>query len=592
MAGIHVGYESTDRVYDGGPEDYAVSIPLHHTVITGLTQLSGKTTTIDALVSRLPEDFTALVFQTKRGEIAFHGGREAQPFYRANVDWEYVQSLLEAAMNERLKFERSWIIKATKGAETLRQVYENIQEARTGPRVRGLDESVYTNLAAYFEKVLPELEANPFAEQLSLQPGVNVMNLGHLSEQLQSLVISSCLEEIHDSYKDTVVVIPEAWAFLPQARGNPVKWAAQHVIRQGAANGVYLWLDSQDVTGVDKAILKSVGNWFLGRQREVNEVKRVLAQLPVPSSARPKAEEVMTLPIGHFFVSAGDFCKKVYVQPSWLDDNGAFSVATGLTSPSAVQTEEPAPTLKVPVVDDITRAASFVAADRLSSEVMALTKDRDEWQRLAEGHQKLLEKALGALQEFDVVKEELADVKERLRSLDAQAGPVLALREALLNVLEIQPAPELTESVLNGIPELVANRLGQTLNVVMVAPQEALRYKYQQEALDRLLAKVKTFDEQQCRAIEWLIMTGGYSSRQFLAAELGIPAGGSSSRFSEKLKILVDDGWLLSNSNGIKTRVRERVAAALAPYTEDETQVEETFNHLVSTMAGAKEEGG
>nr|NIW81888.1 hypothetical protein [Thermoplasmata archaeon]NIW88056.1 hypothetical protein [Thermoplasmata archaeon] len=50
------------------------------------------------MLSRLPEEFTALVFRTKRGEVEFREATRVQPYYRPSVDWEYVESLLEAAM--------------------------------------------------------------------------------------------------------------------------------------------------------------------------------------------------------------------------------------------------------------------------------------------------------------------------------------------------------------------------------------------------------------------------------------------------------------------------------------------------------------
>ncbi|MFQ6027342.1 MAG: hypothetical protein ACE5Q6_07605, partial [Dehalococcoidia bacterium] len=218
---IHVGYEVT-----GGTEPSPVSLPMHHMMITGMTRLSGKTTTIEALLSRLPEGFTSLVFRTKRGEVEFRGANRVRPFYRPEVDWEYVLSLLEAAMKQRLRMEQSWVIRASKGANRLQEVYANVKRELGSGKLRGIDESMYTNLEAYFDKILPQLEEHPFASELELREGVNVMELGHLTEEVQALVISSCLEEIYRFHDHTIVVIPEAWLFLPQARGNPVKWSA------------------------------------------------------------------------------------------------------------------------------------------------------------------------------------------------------------------------------------------------------------------------------------------------------------------------------------------------------------------------------
>ena len=105
---IHLGFEMGTG--------QSVSVPMHHAIVSGVTGLSGKTTAISAMLSRLPGRYRSLVFSTKRGEIAFEGAHEVQPFYKATVDWEYVSGVLEAARKERLKFERSWIIKASRRA--------------------------------------------------------------------------------------------------------------------------------------------------------------------------------------------------------------------------------------------------------------------------------------------------------------------------------------------------------------------------------------------------------------------------------------------------------------------------------------------
>lgn len=321
--GIVLGYEAGS----GTP----VHVPLHHLVVTGTTQLAGKTTTLEALTSR--SGLTCIAFRTKRGESSFSlpGVKTHEPFFRERADWQYVQGLLEATMQERMKFERSWIIEASKGAKTLRDVLHNVTEQLEG--ARGLSKSVLTNLRAYLEIVVPEIEHTPFARELKLKPGaLNVMDLVGLREEVQALVIASTLEAVHEAARDTIVVLPEVWRFAPEGRGSPVKKSLEKVVRQGAASGVYAWLDSQDITGVDKRILKNVDNWLIGRQREVNEVARVLAQLPVPKTERPQPEVVMRLPLGHFIVAcANDPVRTVYVQPSWLSGADAKAVALGQT---------------------------------------------------------------------------------------------------------------------------------------------------------------------------------------------------------------------------------------------------------------------
>jgi hypothetical protein len=129
--------------------------------------------------------------------------------------------------------------------------------------------------------------------------------------------------------KDTIIVIPEAWKFIPQKYNNPCKRAVESFIRQGATNNNFIFVDSQDMAGVDKTPLKQISTWILGYQSEINEVKHTLDEISLPNKSKPKPEDIMTLRIGHFFLSSYDGVKKVYVQPSWLDDEKAKLIAKG-----------------------------------------------------------------------------------------------------------------------------------------------------------------------------------------------------------------------------------------------------------------------
>jgi len=142
-------------------------------------------------------------------------------------------------------------------------------------------------------------------------------------------VIASTLEAVYDTMRDTVVVIPEAWKFVPEGRGDPVKRAADRFIRQGAAIGLYLWFDSQDIAGMDKGVLKNVDTWILGRQKEVNEVEHTLAQVPLPRSRKPAPEEIMRLTRGTFYAVYSESVTKVYVWPVWITPELAVEIARG-----------------------------------------------------------------------------------------------------------------------------------------------------------------------------------------------------------------------------------------------------------------------
>ena len=230
--------------------------------VTGQTQAAGKTTTIEALVARSGR--RAIAFVTKRHEGSFRGDHHrVAPYFRERADWQFVQAILEATMRERMRFERAWIMRASKGAKTLADVRRNVQ--RLMDRSKGLSADVYMQLDAYLEIVVPQIDRLPYTSTLSLARGLNVMDVSPYTTEMQSLVIRSVIEWIYEHGRDTLVVIPESWEFVPQARGSPVLLAAEQLIRKGGAGGNFVWLDSQDIAGVHKNVLRSVGVWILRR---------------------------------------------------------------------------------------------------------------------------------------------------------------------------------------------------------------------------------------------------------------------------------------------------------------------------------------
>lgn len=336
------------------PSGRAVDIPLAHTAVTGQTQQSGKTTTLEALVHRSGR--RAIAFVTKRGEGSFRDAKPIPPYFRDGADWQFVSSILEALMGERMKFERSYIIDACRNAKGLADVHENIKLPLYGVRnpnhghkekgrprdnrewlrkpATGFNQGILTNLCAYFDIVIPQIQKLPYTSKLELHKGLNVMDLSDYTTELQSLVIRSVLKWVYEHESHTIVIIPEAWEFIPQNRRSPVLLAAEELIRKGAAEGNFMWLDSQDIAAVHKSVLRSVGVWILGVQREGNEIKRMLAQIPRPA---PTATDIMHLGKGEFFACFKDQLCKVYVQPFWVSDDHAEAVARGEESIATVE---------------------------------------------------------------------------------------------------------------------------------------------------------------------------------------------------------------------------------------------------------------
>ena len=473
-------------------------------------------------------------------------------------------------MRERMKLERSFIIKASHGTTSLRQVYENIKKQRRDAK-RGFDESVWTNLQAYFEKVLPQLENTPMTKDLLLSPGVNVMDLGHLSEEVQGLVIAACLEEIWKTGRDTVVVVPEAWKFIPQARGNPVKWAAQHVIREGGASGIFLVLDSQDVTNIDKAVLKSVDTWLLGRQREINEVRRVLAQIAV--TPKPTPQQVMTLGVGHFYVASGDWCKLVYVQPRWMDEAVARAVAMGSRLPPPA----PAPAIVLTEEED----------DMDIEKMRALEQERDGLRKLASGQELLIKEVQGQLAK---AKETLQGLRGELATLEPMRALATALRAVLGSpAASAAHAGDPPKEWLERAAQSVMARIPAGRPIVQVAPQKALAHKFQEQTSERLLAAIRALTPLQRTTLEWLIGVNKTVRYREICLGLGRRTDGQDYIiFTKGIKQMIALGLIREpEGHGLAAGVREKVSQDMAPYGASDDDVEATYQAVMTALLGA-----
>jgi hypothetical protein len=312
-----------------------VRIPAGHMLVSGTTQLSGKTTTLEALVQR--SGLTALAFITKRGEGSFTTARRALPFFREGAGdgrpyWEYVESLMASTMGQKMKFERAWTVKAARGAHTLAQVRENVAKLMAGAK-RDMDRDIFMLLAEYLDIVLPQIKRLPPCHSLDLSPGLNVMDLTEYTDEMQMLIVRSAVEWIHRHESGVVTILPEAWKFIPEAKMTPVKPAVERLVREGAGLRNFVWTDAQDIAGIWKLMLRATTVFLVGVQREANEVKRTLSNIPDDVS-KPKAKDVMTLTKGQFYACFGRTAAKTYVRPVWMDDAKALAVAVSGIEPT------------------------------------------------------------------------------------------------------------------------------------------------------------------------------------------------------------------------------------------------------------------
>lgn len=429
--------------YEVGSGD-AVSISPSHLIVTGLTNISGKTTALEALISRT--QFKAIVFKTKIGETGFSVGREIPPHYRERSDWQFVSALLEATLREKVKFERSWIIRVAKNTASLEEVDKNVVSLLERSREGSLQHSVLTNLHAYFEIILPQLKDAHFSKELTIHDGINIMDLEQFSDEVQALVIRSVLDYVLRNERNTIVVIPEAWKFIPEIRGSPVKYSAESFIRQGAVRGNFLWLDSQDLANVSKLILKQVSNYVLGIQLERNEVQHTLDQIPLPSSLKPSPDKIMTLQTGHFIVCNPQFTKTAYLMPSWLNEEVAKKVALGELGVEQVMDRKKVKIAKISYTQDALISSLRGESKKLAKRASEIERERDrfaeklrknelEMDRLRKRKAVPIEK----YQELKGVEKKYNNLVRRIKQLE----PIAQILQALSKFEEVQVSEEI-----------------------------------------------------------------------------------------------------------------------------------------------------
>lgn len=460
-----LGYE----VGTGSP----VYVPLHHLAIFGMTQLSGKTTALEALISR--SGLKAIAFITKRGEGGFTKYNTLVPFYRSRADWQFVEGLVNVALGEKVKYEpgmRYAIMKVCRGRKDLKEIQQATRDLAKGSK-REFMKSVYEKLDAYLDIVIPELEKWVFTDKLKLSECINVMDLSGMRLETQHLVIASTIEYAFANLDHVIVIIPEAWESIPQGKMTPVKWVAQQFIRKGAALGNYLFLDSQDIGGIDKTPLRQVDNWLMGRMKEAHEVERILKQL---LGKKISAEEIQTLALGHFYAVIGNNVKKVYALPLGVPEDVGTEVALGKRTPESVHDEF----IKVKVMEnDEMYREQFEAEKRKReelekefarqverlSDLKAEEKTRNVMQEIAEKYVSR-DELKGALAEADLsgYSRGRADAETEERPLSEAVGRKVAAFDGLSKAFaEFLPSLERTST--NGKTTFNITEQGLDVNI-------------------------------------------------------------------------------------------------------------------------------
>jgi len=543
-----------------------VAIEPSHLITTGITQLSGKTTTLEALIKR--SGLKAIVFKTKIGETGFSEGNLIPPYFRERSDWQYVTALLEATLKEKLKFERSWIMEVCKNTDSLLQIHNKIKEKLADTKIKGLSRGVYTTLDGYFEIILPQLQYANFSKTLTISEGINIMDLERFKLEIQSLVIKSVLDEVLTNYKEVIVVIPEAWKYIPQDLGNPVKRTSEEFIRQGATNQNYLWIDSQDIAGVDKSVLKQVSIWILGLQTEINEVKHTLVQIPIPKRLKPKEDEIQTLKLGHFYFCSPDAVRKVYVQPAWLDEKTAKEVAMEKKDVNTVEKPKTIARFGIMPMPQPTAVPSF-DSQRFYAKVQ---------QDLVEMRQDFFNKMQEQQQYITRISEEIMKI---------QSSPKINTDEIISLIMQKIPVANVNkEEIISEVMRRMPSGIGGV--VYQVAPLEKIKKDFLEETKNKLIEEIKTLGETQKKILKFIESKGtatNYTELLERCLFLSPTAGSNRKKISEVCVEMTNKQLIRKDTqNRVFPFLKDRIKNLLQFHEASEQEIEHVYNYILAEL--------
>lgn len=552
MKKVKLGYE----IYTGKE----VGVQPSHLIVTGVTQLSGKTTTLEALIKR--SGIKAIVFKTKIGEKSFTEGTETPPFFRDRSDYEFVRSLIEAYAKEKLFLEKGTLMQLCKGSSSLIDIKKRVDE-KLAEGLRGLKEEIYIRLQHYLENLIPQIQYANLSKTLIVYDGINIMNLERFSEEAQSLIIQSVADEVLKTMKDIIIVIPEAWKFIPQKYNNPCKRVIESFIRQGATNNNFIWVDSQDMAGVDKIPLKQISTWILGYQSERNEVKHTLDQIPLPMRDKPKPDEIMTLKRGHFFVTSYDGLKKVYVQPTWIENKVAISVAMGK--------------IDVDTISKPDNLTPYTIAPVVPAGPGVSIKDDLSWKReIVELRGDFFNKIQELQDGINKIYTDIFNLKNEKKEVDIDeiVGKVLQKMPTNGSVNE----DDLVKRVLSQIPKQIGSVAYE------VAPLEKIKKDFLQQAKDKVISDIEKLSNEAKQSLKYIESVGRLvSTNEVVTTGFMLKSGGGNNqRVLDSLNELGSFELVIRQTNG-KTapNLRKRILFLTTNFEVTDQEVEQVYNHIL-----------
>ncbi|MEM1589997.1 MAG: hypothetical protein QW175_06235, partial [Candidatus Bathyarchaeia archaeon] len=296
--------------------------------------------------------------------------------------------------------------------------------------------------------------------KLKLYPGLNRMCINEFSLEAQQLIVRNAFEAALRHYtRNLILVIDEAFKFLPQNWSSAASRAIMNVITQGAKTGLYVWIATQFLAVTDKDPLKACAVKFLGTQDHPTEIKHTLELIP---EARGKfsADDIMKLKLGHWILvrKRPPFVGIVYSLPLNVPENIGVEVAKGLRTPENVRDEFLKPKIEEGG-EDLVWKEKFEELERKHRQLL------EAHDQLLQAYQQLQEKLETEETRFSNVTGRLNDLAEKYQSLAEDYAKLKSEKAALEGQLkQLQSLNAFREALIEFLkPSAAASEISVTV---------------------------------------------------------------------------------------------------------------------------------
>lgn len=399
------------------------------------------------------------------------------------------------------------------------------------------------------------------------------------------------------------IIVEEAHSFIPQQlqydKQKLVHAALSKLITMGGGRGIGYTLITPRPAGIAKAVLEQVDNLVVMRMSGPNDLKAVQGWFEHNVGDKGQLAQILrTLPA--FKPGEAWLC-----SPEWMGELVRMTARIRRTyhaGRTPERGEAPVSPKRVELTAVIERFRAAAGRRQVSVESAEPARTAGKRKAVAavdDEVERLLRQANERVARAEREREEaIAHASRKAGELQARIGQLehdtIALDHlrtglALLGIAGTNGGGGgLSRADVEAIVRDAVARVPQGGQVYVPAP-EVLRKKYQQEAVDRVLAKVAALTPEERRALEYLLgQDGEYQSvTKVTQAMTGNTAGPNHKKWGGVLGHLVAVGVAERNSNRTGTRAAARawVARELSAHNPADAEVDDVHRAVLARLA-------